>query len=379
MPGLLGDILYFSLVMKILYITGMSSAKYGGFEKFNVELLRQGADMVFIYNSIPDSEEYLDDLKEFDAPIYVVYGNILNRAIQSYRIIRKEKPDIVHYHFGFIVYLLFAIIRIFHPKIKQIITQHCEFEEKNFINTIFTKVCYYSLDWVISVSYGVKRKLVETIGNDEHFIVKYLGVAKSEIRNLALRENLNIGNDEIVITSIGFDINCKGFDLLAKAVSNLKNGTDIPKFKIIIIGLDESEEKKLQKIISDLQVQNYFLSVGLRNDVDDFLYFTDIYVQPSRTEAISLSIMEALLYGLPIIGANVGGIPEVCLNYKNGILFEKNNSNELTDAIYCLLSDPQKRIQYGKYSLALSKKFNRKDNASALLAFYSQILGDKQS
>ena len=90
MPGLLGDILYFSLVMKILYITGMSSAKYGGFEKFNVELLRQGADMVFIYNSIPDSEEYLDDLKEFDAPIYVVYGNILNRAIQSYRIIRKE-------------------------------------------------------------------------------------------------------------------------------------------------------------------------------------------------------------------------------------------------------------------------------------------------
>ena len=38
--------------MKILYITGMSSAKYGGFEKFNVELLRQGADMVFIYNSI---------------------------------------------------------------------------------------------------------------------------------------------------------------------------------------------------------------------------------------------------------------------------------------------------------------------------------------
>ena len=63
--------------MKILYVTGMYSTKYGGLEKFNIELLKRGMRLSVIYNNIPQSSTYYDDLKKFNANIYVVQGNIL--------------------------------------------------------------------------------------------------------------------------------------------------------------------------------------------------------------------------------------------------------------------------------------------------------------
>lgn len=86
--------------MKVLYVTGMYSAKYGGLEKFNIELLKRDIRLSIIYNNIPQPNTYYNDLKKFNANIYVVHGNILQRGWQVFQIIRKENPDIIHYHFG---------------------------------------------------------------------------------------------------------------------------------------------------------------------------------------------------------------------------------------------------------------------------------------
>lgn len=50
---------------------------------------------------------------------------------------------------------------------------------------------------------------------------------------------------------------------------------------------------------------------------------SDIYLQPSRTEGLSLSIMEALNYSLPVIGTRVGGIPEIVHEGENGYLLKR--------------------------------------------------------
>lgn len=93
--------------MKVLYVTGIYSTKYGGLEKFIIELLKRGIRLSVIYNNVPKPDAYYNDLKKFGACIYVVQGNILQRSWQTFQIIRKERPDIVHYHFGFIVYFRF--------------------------------------------------------------------------------------------------------------------------------------------------------------------------------------------------------------------------------------------------------------------------------
>lgn len=358
--------------MKILFVTGMFSTKYGGFEKFTIELSNQGIDLAVIYNAKPDSQEYLDDLKKNHVAVNTVCGNILHRVWQTYQIIKREKPDIIHYHFGFAVYFLFLIIKVFHPKIKQILTLHLEYNRDGIFGNTITKLCYSTLDCVTCVSNGVKQGLIKKIGDNKHYIVHYLGVSKRGIKNYQLRTELGIQPDENVVTSIGFDIDVKGFDLLVQAVSSLKDKQ--LRFKVVIIGLCKEENRKLQHLLHSYNVEDCILSVGIRDDVDDFLYFTDIYIQASRTEAISLSIMEALQYGIPIIGTNVGGIPEVCIPGHNGFLFEKDDSEGLANVLCQLLEDGKLRNQFSTESLMLAKKYNRKNSAKVLKDIYEYLM-----
>ena len=149
--------------------------------------------------------------------------------------------------------------------------------------------------------------------------------------------------------------------------------TDVPSYIVLIIGLSKLEENRFNEILRRLDLSERFISVGIRDDVDDFLNITDIYLQPSRTEAISLSIMEAMQYGLPIIAANVGGIPEVCVNGKNGLLFEKDNVQALTMHLHRLVCDSEQRRSLGRMSLELSQKFNLSDSVVRLIKIYSNL------
>lgn len=364
--------------MKVLYVTGMYSTKYGGLEKFIIGLLKRGIKLSVIYNNTPQPNTYYNDLNKFHAGIYVVQGNILLRSWQIFQIIRKEKPDVVHYHFGFAVYFLFILVKLFYPNSKQVLTQHCEYFYTSWMMRLLTRICYKSLDLVISVSNGVQEKLIAKIGNSKKFIVSYLGVSKGEALNLNLKKDLKIPDNTLVLTSIGFDVDVKGFDILAQAVKLVKEEIILPPFKIIIIGLSESENLKFQTILKEQNVINNFVSVGIRNDVDDFLAFTDIYLQPSRSEAISLSIMEALMYGIPIIGSKVGGIPEVCVNKYNGLLVEKENPAQLAQAIKDLLMNEEVRKKFRRNSLSYANKFRLDLNADKLILLYQNLIKDRR-
>lgn len=360
--------------MRVLYITGISCTKYGALERFNVELLRNRTELTILYNDEPKPKEYIKDIQDNGGEIYFVNGNIFSRAIRIFQIINTIKPNIVHYHFGLLVYILWLPLKIFYPQIKQILTQHCEYIYTNKLMIILSKICYKNLDLVISVSNGVQNRLKRLLGDSDKFIVSYLGCEKRRYKSERnILEELNI-SDYLIISSIGFDIDVKGFDILAKAVRHLiSTNSDLPKFKILIIGLNESEEAKFKVITKGLNVDDYFISTGIVNDIDNYLKYTNIYIQSSRTEALSLSIAESLMYGIPIIGSNVGGIPEVCINGHNGILFENKNYVELASAIHSLLTNADLRKEYGNNSLKLSSNFDLTQNAKKLVNIYNSI------
>ena len=70
-------------------------------------------------------------------------------------------------------------------------------------------------------------------------------------------------------------------------------------------------------------------------------------VVPSECyENCPYSILEALSLGVPVIGSNIGGIPELIMNGVNGFLFEKENINDLKDKIITLYSDNTLREKF---------------------------------
>lgn len=101
-------------------------------------------------------------------------------------------------------------------------------------------------------------------------------------------------------------------------------------------------EKKLQRIIAKTGMKDQVKLKGyVSNDkLCSILNKYDLFVHPSLTEALGNTFLEAMASGLPIIGSNVGGIPEVVIQGENGVLVEPNNVKMIKNGIIWMKKNP---------------------------------------
>lgn len=198
---------------------------------------------------------------------------------------------------------------------------------------------------------------------------------KKKIVNPNLKKTLDIPKGVVVLTTIGFNIRIKGFDILVKSIQSLMDSNRLKNdIIVLVIGISENSEdsNSLRQLIAEAGLNRKIMSLGIRNDINDILNISDIYLQPSRTEGLSLSIMEALNYSLPVIGTRVGGIPEIVHEGENGYLFEKENVEGLADRIEILVNNREVREMMGRKSKVISSRFTLADGVEKLASIYHQ-------
>ncbi len=361
--------------MRILELMGMTSTKYGGIERFNKKLVDKDKsdDFVFVYVEKPECDDYIKDMTTDNSQI----KEISNKSIISYCIsvvilILRFRPHIIHFHFGNEKLLLAPFVRIFFPWIRQITTFHSECVLHSQKAKIMYRLYCKCQSKIIAVSKGVQKE-VAAFYDSKKLITSYLGVKcdVSKTKDKA-RQILGIPKNCIVLTTIGFDVTIKGFDVLADAVESLVKKTTPPLFIVNVVGLNSVRSAKFLDIVRSKNLESYFVSMGIRNDIDMILSATDIYLQPSRTEAISLTIMEALHHGLPVVASNVGGISEVVLDGQNGTLVEACDAEGLSIAISDLLQSPEKREIFGENSKKHSLNFTVERGVDNLIGIYKK-------
>ena len=217
--------------------------------------------------------------------------------------------------------------------------------------------------------------MIEGVGFSSKSEVLYLGVRKKKIVNPNLKKTLDIPKGVVVLTTIGFNIRIKGFDILVKSIQSLMDSNRLKNdIIVLVIGISENSEdsNSLRQLIAEAGLNRKIMSLGIRNDINDILNISDIYLQPSRTEGLSLSIMEAPNYSLPVIGTRVGGIPEIVHEGENGYLFEKENVEELADRIEILVNNREVREMMGRKSKVISSRFTLADGVEKLASIYHQ-------
>lgn len=236
-------------------------------------------------------------------------------------------------------------------------------------------IVHFPFERFLCVSCGVKKEMIEGVGFSSKSEVLYLGVRKKKIVNPNLKKTLDIPKGVVVLTTIGFNIRIKGFDILVKSIQSLMDSNRLKNdIIVLVIGISENSEdsNSLRQLIAEAGLNRKIMSLGIRNDINDILNISDIYLQPSRTEGLSLSIMEALNYSLPVIGTRVGGIPEIVHEGENGYLFEKENVEELSDRIEILVNNREVREMMGRKSKVISSRFTLADGVEKLASIYHQ-------
>jgi len=171
----------------------------------------------------------------------------------------------------------------------------------------------------------------------------------------------------------------KNLLLLLKALSNLKKrGIELS----LTIAGGSKEKKYLKKIFSFIHNNNLRQNINLlgwisNSEVRNLLYHHDFMILPSSQETLPVSIIESLSMGTPVIATNVGGIPEMIENGKNGFLFEPNNLGQLENLLKKIYSN-MSNVQYQSLSESaletVYKKYCSKLVAKKHIEFYNQII-----
>jgi len=110
-------------------------------------------------------------------------------------------------------------------------------------------------------------------------------------------------------------------------------------------GPQKAELENKTKTLSNLKDKVIF--VGRQDNVLPYIYVSDIAILPSKRESFGLALLEPMACGLPVLGSNVGGIPEVISDKKTGYLFENKNVNQIALCIEKLANNKELRMLIG--------------------------------
>ncbi|CAN5224027.1 glycosyltransferase family 4 protein [soil metagenome] len=193
---------------------------------------------------------------------------------------------------------------------------------------------------------------------------------------VAARQKLGLSADRCLVLFAGQIIVRKGVaDLLeawAKLPAHLQANADL-----LIIGEDLEHKgayrAEMEQLAKRLAVPARFC--GFQKNVGEWLTAADISVVPSHVEPLGNATLEAMSYGLPVIGGQVGGIPEMIEQGETGLLVPAKNPEKLAEALVTLLADKEYRLRLGQAGRTrCEREFSLVAHTDALVAEYERTI-----
>ncbi len=200
---------------------------------------------------------------------------------------------------------------------------------------------------IIAVSNAVEKGLIKVGIKKERIRVIHNGVEIkqfSQNKNIMFRKKTN----EIVVGTVSRLSDDKGIKYLLEGfkIASCKNSN--LRLKIIGSGPKEKEFKNLSKDLG-LSDKVEFLGRVDRKKIPNFLNSIDIFILTSVWgESFGIVLVEAGIMEKPCITTNIGGMPEVVLNNKTGLIIKPYSSQDVSDALAKLAKNKKLRINMGK-------------------------------
>lgn len=172
----------------------------------------------------------------------------------------------------------------------------------------------------------------------------------------------------------------KGVETLFKAIPKVLEKAPDTQFNIVGKDTNLSSGGSYKKYLLEKLNKKFHKNVNFIGYVDDqelknYYKNSDLFVAPSIYESFGLIFLEAMAWGKPVIGCNVGGIPEIVEDGKEGILVQPDNENSLAEAILKLLNDNELRKEMGiNGNRKVKDEFTKKIMAEKSYKIYKKLL-----
>jgi len=210
------------------------------------------------------------------------------------------------------------------------------------ILSILAKFSLKNADKIRAISSFTLEKARRISPNKPYFVFPTF----TDIDDFLQEKNTQFNN---FILFVGNLQKVKGIDLLMEAFHKLNFQFPISNFQLVIIG-EGPERKNLGFLASKLKIQDKIEFKGQLSLEETRNVMKNCYclILPSLSEGLGRVLIEAMALGKPVIGSNVGGIPDLIKDGQNGFLFEVGNTEELAEKLKTLLNNKILVVEMGK-------------------------------
>ncbi len=149
-------------------------------------------------------------------------------------------------------------------------------------------------------------------------------------------DQIGLKDADLLILTVGRLTVQKGHTYLLDAIAAL--APHHPYIHFVFAG-DGPLRSELESKARNLRISDRVTFLGIRKDVDELLFASDIFVQPSLWEGLSIALLEALMAGLPIIATRVEGVVDVVENGESALLVPPKDPQSLAYSLEILIND----------------------------------------
>ena len=233
---------------------------------------------------------------------------------------------------------------------------------------------------VIAISDMVKQDIIRWYGTPEEKItVVYNGVdiERFHPRNHQHREEIrkyHLIGDEIVILFVSNNFRMKGLGYLIETLSEIKKEGH-PAFKLLILGRDR--KKPYLRLAKKRGILEEIVFAGSTDEPEKYYRAADFLVHPTFYDACSLTVLEALASGLPVITTSANGASGVLQHGKEGwVIAKPEDRNELEASIrYFLRKDILSEASHQGRRKA--ETLSEKGNFDRVMEVFQEVVKDK--
>ncbi|MEG7381092.1 N-acetyl-alpha-D-glucosaminyl L-malate synthase BshA [Bacillus subtilis] len=207
------------------------------------------------------------------------------------------------------------------------------------------------------------EKKIETIYN---FIDERVYLKKN---NAAIKEKHGILPDEKVVIHVSNFRKVKRVQDVIRVFRNIAGKT---KAKLLLVG-DGPEKSTACELVRKYGLENQVLMLGNQDRVEELYSISDLKLLLSEKESFGLVLLEAMACGVPCIGTNTGGIPEVIKNSVSGFLVDVGDVAAATACAMRILEDEQLSKGFTKAAMEMLKN---EFSSQKIVSQYEQIYAD---
>lgn len=305
--------------------------------------------------------------------------NDLVSLFRLYRLIKQNKPDIVHTHTakaGTIGRISAYLARV--PIIVHTFHGHVF---NNYFNKFITKIfiviekCLAKLTRkIIVISDSQYKDIVDTykIASQERVKIIPLGFDLTHFdhleKNGKLKNYLGLNSKNILVGCVGRLVPIKNNRMIIRVINKLHESND--KYHLCFIG--DGEERENLEAIAD---PNYVHFLGWRTDLDNIYAGVDVIALTSLNEGTPVALIEAMAANVPVVSTKVGGVGDIVKDNVTGLLVKSNDVDTMCEKIELLMHDPNLRDRLIKQAREyVREKFSYQRLIKDMELLYDELL-----